>query len=101
MGTRTAHNLQVSVMPNRRLRWIGLPALALLAALVVPANALASTADHSKFKELQGPFGSGPEVTKACLACHTEAARQIHKTKHWTGNSSTPSRSRCWARSTW
>ncbi len=43
-----------------------------------------STADHSKFKELQAAFKSGPEVTKACLACHTEAAKQVHKTKHWT-----------------
>jgi octaheme c-type cytochrome (tetrathionate reductase family) len=43
-----------------------------------------STADHSKFKELQGPFKTGPDVTKACLSCHTEAAKQLHKTKHWT-----------------
>ena len=43
-----------------------------------------STADHSKFKELQQSFKTGPEVTKACLTCHTEAARQVHKTKHWT-----------------
>ena len=43
-----------------------------------------STADHSKFKELQKAFKSGPEVTKACLSCHTEAAKQVHKTKHWT-----------------
>ena len=43
-----------------------------------------STADHSKFKELQKTFKSGPEVTKACLSCHTEAAKQVHKTKHWT-----------------
>ncbi|MDP2961562.1 MAG: tetrathionate reductase family octaheme c-type cytochrome [Sulfurimicrobium sp.] len=43
-----------------------------------------STADHSKFKELQQTFQSGPDVTKACLTCHTEAASQIHKTKHWT-----------------
>jgi len=43
-----------------------------------------STADHSKFKELQQSFASGPEVTRACLTCHTEAASQIHKTKHWT-----------------
>ena len=42
-----------------------------------------STADHSKFKELQRSFATGPEVTKACLSCHTEAANQIHKTKHW------------------
>jgi len=42
-----------------------------------------STADHSKFKELKGPFATGPDVTKACLQCHTEASKQIHKTKHW------------------
>lgn len=43
-----------------------------------------STADHSKFKALQADFKSGPEVTRACLSCHTEAAKQVHKTKHWT-----------------
>ena len=43
-----------------------------------------STADHTKFKELQVDFKSGPEVTKACLVCHTEAAKQLHKTKHWS-----------------
>jgi octaheme c-type cytochrome (tetrathionate reductase family) len=43
-----------------------------------------STADHAKFKELQRDFKSGPEVTQACLQCHTEAAGQIHRTKHWT-----------------
>ncbi len=42
------------------------------------------TADHSKFDILKGPFKSGPEVTKACLSCHTEAAKQIHKSIHWT-----------------
>ena len=53
--------------------------------LVMPTSSTAnSTADHSKFKELQQPFSSGPEVTKACLSCHTEAAKQIHLTKHWT-----------------
>ncbi|MCU0841301.1 MAG: tetrathionate reductase family octaheme c-type cytochrome [Thiobacillaceae bacterium] len=43
-----------------------------------------STADHSKFKELQQDFKTGPEVTKACLVCHTEAAKQVHHSKHWT-----------------
>ncbi|MDU8926280.1 tetrathionate reductase family octaheme c-type cytochrome [Alisedimentitalea sp. MJ-SS2] len=42
-----------------------------------------STADHSKFAELEGPFATGPDVTKICLSCHTEAASQIHQTKHW------------------
>ncbi len=43
-----------------------------------------STADHSKFKELDREFATGPDVTRACLQCHTEAARQVHKSKHWT-----------------
>jgi octaheme c-type cytochrome (tetrathionate reductase family) len=43
-----------------------------------------STADHSKFKELQKGFKTGPEVTKACLACHNDAAKQVQHTKHWT-----------------
>lgn len=53
------------------------------AALTAPAKLLKSTADHSKFKELDREFASGPEVTKACLSCHTEAAKQIHLTQHW------------------
>ena len=50
-----------------------------------------STADHTQFKELQQTFKSGPEVTKACLSCHTEAARQVMKTKHWTWEALDPS----------
>ena len=42
------------------------------------------TADHSKFEVLKAGFKSGPEVTKACLSCHTEASAQLHKTIHWT-----------------
>lgn len=53
------------------------------AAVTAPAKLLKSTADHSKFKELDREFTSGPEVTKACLSCHTEAAKQIHQTQHW------------------
>ncbi|MFZ5483813.1 MAG: tetrathionate reductase family octaheme c-type cytochrome [Pseudomonadota bacterium] len=43
-----------------------------------------STADHGKFKELQVDFKSGPEVTAACLKCHTEAGKQVMHSKHWT-----------------
>ena len=49
-----------------------------------------STADHSKFEELNIDFESGPQVTQACLKCHTEAAKQIHKTKHWTWEYTNP-----------
>ncbi len=45
---------------------------------------LSTTADHSKFKELQGPFRSGPEVTKACLSCHNKAGQQLRNNVHWT-----------------
>ncbi len=47
-------------------------------------SVFASTADHSKFKELDKDFKTGPEVTEACIGCHTEASKQLHKTKHWT-----------------
>ena len=43
-----------------------------------------TTADHRKFKALQQTFKTGPEVTAACLSCHTEAANQVQHTKHWT-----------------
>lgn len=43
-----------------------------------------STADHSKFENLQGPFESGPQVTRACLSCHTEAGRHFMQSIHWT-----------------
>lgn len=42
------------------------------------------TADHSKHEALKRPFAAGPEVTQACLSCHSEAAAQFHKTIHWT-----------------
>ena len=42
------------------------------------------TTDHSRIAALQKDFRSGPEVTQACLSCHTEAADQFHKTIHWT-----------------
>lgn len=61
-------------------KWLSVSILLLYT--VMPAFA-DSTADHSKYKELDKTFSSAPEVTKACLTCHTEAAKQIHKTKHW------------------
>lgn len=43
-----------------------------------------STADHSKFPILQKDFQSGPEVTEACLTCHTEADDQMMHSIHFT-----------------
>lgn len=60
------------------------------AAATTPKKESDSTADHSKFKELQKNFKTGPEVTEACLICHTEAAKQVQHTKHWTWESKDP-----------
>jgi octaheme c-type cytochrome (tetrathionate reductase family) len=49
-----------------------------------------TTADHSKFKELKGPFANGPEVTQACLECHTEAGHQFMQNVHWTWEYTNP-----------
>jgi octaheme c-type cytochrome (tetrathionate reductase family) len=40
--------------------------------------------DHSQFPQLKGPFTSPEQVTKACLSCHTDAAKQVMSTIHWT-----------------
>lgn len=60
-------------------------AFGILAAPVLAQTAKSPpTADHSKFEILKGPFENGPAVTKACLACHTEAAAQVMESIHWT-----------------
>lgn len=40
--------------------------------------------DHAHFKQLQGPFTSPEQVTRACLSCHTDAAHQVMGNIHWT-----------------
>jgi len=47
------------------------------------ASSSNTTADHSKFESLDQAFDYAPDVTEACLECHTEAADQIHQTFHW------------------
>ncbi|MCA9936639.1 MAG: tetrathionate reductase family octaheme c-type cytochrome [Anaerolineales bacterium] len=41
-------------------------------------------ADHREFEELQQEFETGPDVTRACLSCHVDAAQEIMTTSHWT-----------------
>ena len=58
-------------------------------ALLLPALGTAAPdkdaarPDHSKFAALQQTFDSGPAVTRACLTCHTQAAKEMQKTLHW------------------
>lgn len=87
-------------MKNRARRLRCLPAILGLAAALAAlpliaaaqdtaapgaqAAALASTTDHGKLKPLQRDFASGPEVTRACLECHTEAGDQVMHSIHFT-----------------
>ena len=41
------------------------------------------TADHSKYEVLQQNFKSGPDITRACVSCHYNAAAQVENTIHW------------------
>ncbi|PMO89331.1 hypothetical protein BCS98_02640 [Vibrio breoganii] len=45
--------------------------------------ATTSTADHSTFESLHQEFDYAPDVTEACLECHTEASKQMQETFHW------------------
>jgi len=60
------------------------PPINLRTASEVSGPLTGGTADHHKFDELKGPFASGPEVTQACLGCHTEAGQQFMSNIHWT-----------------
>ncbi|WP_066709568.1 tetrathionate reductase family octaheme c-type cytochrome [Celeribacter ethanolicus] len=51
--------------------------------VIPPVPGEGSTADHSKFEILQQEFKSGPEVTAACLSCHTEADDQVMHSIHF------------------
>ena len=55
-----------------------------LAQRVAKSRELWITTDHSKLEALQKPFKSGPEVTQACISCHSEAESQFHQSIHWT-----------------
>ncbi len=84
--------------PVRRRGGTGIAVLAAILFIIAPARAedgndiisastlrnLSSTADHSRFEELKGPFRSGPEVTRACLKCHNRAGEQLKGNIHWT-----------------
>ncbi len=78
------------IRPRPTAAWLGLLLLlgvvqqAAATSTAAPPPQPESTADHGKFEELRGPFASGPEVTAACLGCHTEAAKQVQGSIHWT-----------------
>lgn len=52
------------------------------AAALLPLKA-AQRVDHGKFQQLKGPFKNGPEVTRACLSCHSQVGVDLLSTSHW------------------
>ena len=44
-------------------------------------------ADGNHANRVNGPFESGPEVTRACLQCHQAQANDFAHTEHWTWSS--------------
>ena len=55
-----------------------------MARQAITGKRLWITSDHSMHEILKQEFTSGPEVTKACISCHNQAALQFHETIHWT-----------------
>lgn len=63
-----------------------LASMTFAATLYSQPSKATSTADHSKFPELQRNFAKPEDVTKTCLSCHTEAGTEIMATSHWNWN---------------
>lgn len=53
-----------------------------LAGLLLLAMPALAANPHKEY--IQGPFETGPQVTRACLECHEDAAIDFMKTSHWT-----------------
>src|SRR5690554_3570936 len=70
--------------------WLFLACQALAGDRAMAGDKSTTTADHSKFKALQGPFEKAEDVTAACLKCHTEAGEQIRSEEHTSELQSRP-----------
>ncbi len=64
---------------QRWLRKIEIPLLMIIFLFL----AISVSAANPHKESIQGPFETGPEVTKVCLECHAEAADHFMKTSHW------------------
>ena len=56
----------------------------ILALLFIVLLALPALAANPHEEYVQGPFVTGPDVTKACLECHEDQATAFMTTSHWT-----------------
>jgi len=50
--------------------------------ILLSMTATAGEARHARY--LEGPFATGPDVTRACLECHEDEARDFMRHEHWT-----------------
>jgi len=56
--------------------------LSVLPVLFLTAFTLKAQTNHAEL--IEGTFKTPQEVTRACLECHEDAAKQVMKTIHWT-----------------
>ena len=56
--------------------------ISVLAVLFLFAFGTKAQTDHADL--IEGTFKTPQEVTKACLECHEDAAKEVMKTVHWT-----------------
>lgn len=57
-------------------------AIASLACILIIGGPSQAAMEHAELFE--EPFETGPEVTRACLECHEDAAQDFMHTAHWT-----------------
>jgi hypothetical protein len=63
-------------------------ALCLSVASAKDKGAVSSTPEPHK--SMKGPYLDGPAVTKDCLKCHEEKAREILNSAHWLWRGPSP-----------
>ncbi len=56
--------------------------IAIAASYILSTGSAVPAQDHSSL--INGPCKTGPEVTKACLQCHEQQAKDFMQTQHWT-----------------
>jgi octaheme c-type cytochrome (tetrathionate reductase family) len=88
----------MKIKPYWILGLIGILAVILVPLIIFWPKAAAATKDpwaglpqhpiHTSHADIiKGPFTTGQEVTKNCLTCHPDAAKDVMMTTHWTWES--------------
>ena len=73
-------SIQLKLLPRNGWRFFFVLMLSVFSFAYASTS---STADHSKFEELQQNFDDIEDINMACTSCHNLAESQLHKTIHW------------------